>query len=164
MSDTILGIDPGSRKTGYGFVRREGNRIHHLDNGVLQLSARAPLAERLLELHTGLMALIGRHHPTIAALEHIYFARNPQSALKLGHARGVALLAAISGGLKVFEYSPAEIKRTVTTTGRAEKGQVQRMVQILLGLPEIAQEDASDALAAAICYCHRTPPERDTSR
>ncbi len=151
----VLGVDPGSLKTGYGLVERDGSRLVHIDNGVIVLPARAPLAERLAVIHERLSAVIDSYRPDVAAFEKIYFARNAQSALVLGHARGAAMLAAAQHALAVFEYAPAEIKRAVSASGRADKNQVTMMVKFILGLPEPAQEDASDALAAAICHCNR---------
>jgi crossover junction endodeoxyribonuclease RuvC len=151
----VLGIDPGSRFTGYGIVERDGNRVRHVDNGVVVLKPRDPLEKRLVVLHRELAALIEKYKPDAAAFERIFFSRNAQSALVLGHARGVAVLAAAERGLPVAEYAPAEVKRAVATSGRADKHQVQQMVRLILGLPEVAQEDASDALAVAICHCNR---------
>lgn len=155
MTVRVLGVDPGSRFAGYGVVERDGNRIHHVDNGVVVLNAREPLERRLVELHRRLDAIIEEYHPESAAFERVFFAKNAQSALVLGHARGVAMHAAAARGLAVFEYAPAEVKRAVSTSGRADKHQVQQMVRLILGLPEVAQEDASDALAVAICHCNR---------
>jgi len=150
----ILGIDPGSRATGYGLVLCEGNRLHHIDNGVIRPPEKADLATRLLYIQQGLAAVIDRYTPECAAVEQVFVAHNVQSALKLGQARGVALLSAAQAGLEVAEYTPMQVKSAVVGYGRAAKGQVQQMVKALLNLPEIAQEDASDALAVAICHAH----------
>lgn len=155
MAVRVLGIDPGSRLTGYGVVERDGSRLRHVDNGVVVLNAKAPLEERLVVLHAELSKLLALHRPDVAAFERVFFSKNAQSALVLGQARGVALFAAASVGLPVFEYAPAEVKRSISTSGRADKHQVQQMVRFILGLPEPAQEDASDALAVAICHCNR---------
>lgn len=155
MAVRVLGVDPGSRLTGYGVVERDGSRLRHIDNGVVVLDAKAPLETRLVVLHRELTALVTRHRPDVAAFERVFFAKNAQSALVLGHARGVALLVAAAYGVPVFEYAPAEVKRSISTSGRADKHQVQQMVRLILGLPEVAQEDASDALAVAICHCNR---------
>jgi crossover junction endodeoxyribonuclease RuvC len=151
----VLGIDPGSRLAGYGVVERDGSRLRHVDNGVVVLDPKAPLASRLVVLHRELTDLVARYRPEVAAFERIFFAKNAQSALVLGHARGVALLVAAASGLPVFEYTPAEVKRSISTSGKSDKHQVQQMVKFILGLPEPAQEDASDALAVAICHCNR---------
>lgn len=150
----ILGIDPGSRATGYGLIRLEGNRLHHIDNGVIRPPEKADLAQRLLHIHQGLQAVIEQYAPDCSAIEQVFMAKNAQSALKLGQARGVAMLAAAGAGLDVAEYSPLQIKSAVVGYGRASKSQVQQMVKALLKLPEVAQEDASDALAIAICHAH----------
>ena len=155
MTLRVLGVDPGSRRTGYGVVEQDGNRLRHVDNGVIVLSSKASLASRLQVIYLELTAVIDRLRPDVAVFESLFFARNPQSALKLGHARGAAMLAASLRDLGIFEYTPAEVKRTVGTSGRADKEQVKQMVKLILGLPEVAQEDASDALAGAICHCHR---------
>jgi len=150
----ILGIDPGSRATGYGLVLCEGNRLQHIDNGVIRPPEKAELATRLLYIQQELATVIARYAPECAAVEQVFVAHNAQSALKLGQARGVALLAAAQAGLDVSEYTPMQVKSAVVGYGRAAKGQVQQMVRALLNLPEIAQEDASDALAVAICHAH----------
>jgi crossover junction endodeoxyribonuclease RuvC len=150
----ILGIDPGSRATGYGLIRFEGNRLHHIDNGVIRPPEKDDLPRRLLHIQQELAAVINRYAPECAAVEQIFLAHNVQSAFKLGQARGVALFSAAQAGLDVAEYTPMQIKNAVVGYGRASKGQVQQMVRALLNLPEIAQEDASDALAAAICHAH----------
>jgi crossover junction endodeoxyribonuclease RuvC len=150
----ILGIDPGSRATGFGLIRLEGNRLHHIDNGVIRPPEKATLAQRLLHIYLELQAVIKQYSPECAAIEQVFMGNNVQSALKLGQARGVAVLSAASAELEVGEYSPLQIKSAVAGYGRASKSQVQQMVKALLKLPEIAQEDASDALAVAICHAH----------
>ena len=153
----VLGIDPGSRRSGYGLVEQDGSRLRHVDNGVFVLPTRGDFSARLLELNTRLEEILERYRPDVSAFESIFFSRNPQSALKLGHARGVAMLAVTKAGLAVHEYSPAEVKRAVAASGRADKRQVAEMVRVILGLPEVAQEDASDALAVAICHANHHP-------
>ncbi|AMV72990.1 crossover junction endodeoxyribonuclease RuvC [Desulfuromonas carbonis] len=150
----ILGIDPGSRITGYGVIAKEGNRLLHVDNGAIATTSDTPLALRLFEIHRGLEQVIATYHPDAMAVEQVFLAKNALSALKLGHARGVALVCGVNAGLPVFEYSALQVKNAVVGYGRAAKGQVQQMVRALLNLPEIAQEDASDALAVAICHAH----------
>jgi len=150
----ILGIDPGSKATGYGFIEQQGNRLIHIDNGTIFTRSQDALAERLQQIYQGLCALIEQYNPEAVAVEQVFMARNPASALKLGHARGIALLAGINAGLPVSEYSALQVKSAVVGYGRAGKNQVQHMTKALLNLPEIAQEDASDALAVAICHAH----------
>jgi crossover junction endodeoxyribonuclease RuvC len=150
----ILGIDPGSRATGYGLIRLEGNRLHHIDNGVIRPPEKSDLAQRLLYIYQGLQSVIDQYAPDCSAIEQVFMGNNAQSALKLGQARGVAMLSAASAELDVAEYSPLQIKSAVVGYGRASKSQVQQMVKALLKLPEVAQEDASDALAVAICHAH----------
>lgn len=156
----VLGIDPGSRLLGWGVVESHGSRIRHVDNGVLVPPVDADLPSRLLYLHQGVLKVLTDYQPDCAAIEDVFLAKNAQSALKLGQARGAAILAAAVFRLPVFEYAPTSIKRSVVGNGRADKHQVQQMVRALLGLVEPAQEDASDALAAAICHCHQLPFER----
>ncbi len=157
----ILGIDPGSRITGYGLIEQRGNRLVHIDNGAIFTRSDESLAKRLQTIHASLAEVISRYSPDTAVVEEIFVAKNALSALKLGHARGAALLAGINAGLPVFEYTAMQVKSAVVGYGRADKGQVQQMVRMLLNLPEIAQEDASDALAVAICHAHsRTLTER----
>lgn len=150
----ILGIDPGSKATGYGFIEQQGNRLIHLDNGAIFTNSKDALAVRLQRIYQGLCSLIEKYQPEAVAVEQVFMARNPASALKLGHARGIALLAGINAGLPVAEYSALQVKSAVVGYGRAGKSQVQQMTKALLNLPEIAQEDAADALAVAICHAH----------
>lgn len=148
----ILGIDPGSRITGYGIVEQQGSRLIHIDNGAIFTDTAADFPGRLKQIFDGLSEVIARYHPDGAAIENIFFSTNAQSALKLGQARGAAIVAAVHCGLPVAEYSALQVKQAVVGQGRAEKSQVQKMLKALLGLPEIAQADASDALAVAICH------------
>jgi crossover junction endodeoxyribonuclease RuvC len=155
----IFGIDPGSERTGYGCVETDGSRHRLIAAGAIATPATATFPQKLLLIHSRLAALIEECRPDCAAIENLFFATNVRSALKLGHARGVAMLAAVEAGLPVFEYTPAEIKRAVVGYGRAEKPQVQQMVKILLGLAEIpSPHDAADALAVAICHVHAYSP------
>jgi len=149
----VLGIDPGSRYCGFGVVEDEGGaRVRHLEHGVLALGEDRPIETRLVLLHEGLARALAVHRPEIVAIEEIFHARNSHSALVLGQARGVALLAAAQSGAQVRSYAASVIKKSVTGTGRAEKDQVCRMVCVLLGITLITERaDASDALAAAIC-------------
>jgi crossover junction endodeoxyribonuclease RuvC len=149
----IFGIDPGSDRTGYGCVERTGSRHSLVICGSLSGPARASFPDKLKAIHSGLAALLSRHRPDGVAVENIFYARNVRSALRLGHARGVALLAASEAGLPVFEYAPAEIKRAVVGYGRAEKPQVQQMIKLLLGLDAApSPHDVADALAVALCH------------
>ena len=151
----IFGIDPGSARTGYGCVETDGRRHRLVVYGSIAPPAHAAFPERLLLIHRGLAALLAEHRPDCVAIENVFHAKNVRSALKLGHARGVAILAASQAGLVVAEYSPAEIKRAVVGFGRAEKHQVGAMIKLLLGLDAVpAPHDAADALAVAICHVH----------
>jgi crossover junction endodeoxyribonuclease RuvC len=151
----IFGIDPGSERTGYGCVERTGSRHRLVMCGSLAAPASASFPERLKHIYAGLTALLAESRPDCVAVESIFHARNVRSALKLGHARGVALLAASEAGLEVVEYAPAEIKRAVVGYGRAEKPQIQQMVKLLLGLERApSPHDVADALAVAICHLH----------
>ena len=157
----IFGIDPGSERTGYGCVETDGTRHTIVIAGAIATPALAPFAEKLLVIHARLAGLIADCRPDSAAIENLFYATNVRSALKLGHARGVAMLAAVEAGLPVFEYTPTEIKRAVVGYGRAEKGQVQQMVKLILGLAAIpTPHDAADALAVAICHAHAHSPAR----
>ncbi len=152
----IFGIDPGSGRTGYGCVESDGSRHQLITCGALTSPARAPFPERLLRIYDGLALLFERHRPDCVAIEDIFHARNVRSALTLGHARGVALVAATRAGVPVAAYAPAEIKRAVVGYGRADKQQIQRMISLLLGLDAPpTPHDAADALAVAICHLHR---------
>jgi crossover junction endodeoxyribonuclease RuvC len=148
----VLGIDPGSRITGYGIVDQLGNRLVHVDNGAIFTDSATDFAGRLKRIFEGLSAVIAEYRPDQVAVENIFFSTNVQSVLKLGQARGAAIVAAVHAGLPVAEYTALQVKQAVVGQGRAEKGQVQKMLKALLGLPEIAQADASDALAVAICH------------
>ena len=149
-----MGIDPGSNVTGYGIVDSRDGAVRHIDNGAISPQGRLPFPQRLLAIHRELTGLIELHRPDAIVIESVFCAKNARSALILGHARGVAMLAAQAAAVPIAEYAPAQIKLALTGSGRADKGQMQRMVRAILSLPEIACEDASDALAAAICHCH----------
>lgn len=150
----ILGIDPGSRVTGYGLIEKQGSRLRHIDNGAIFTRSDEELALRLKRIYDGLLGIIAEYRPEAMAVEQIFVAKSALSALKLGHARGGALLAGVNSNLPVFEYSALQVKSAVVGYGRADKAQVQQMTRTLLALPEIAQEDAADALAVAICHAH----------
>jgi crossover junction endodeoxyribonuclease RuvC len=148
----ILGLDPGSVRTGWGIVQCAGNRVEHVAAGVLRLPEKEPLEERLLRIHAGLVEVIAQHAPTTAAVEDIFFARFPQAALVLGHARGVALLAIRQAGLAIAAYPPSVVKRVCS--GRADKEQVAMLVGAILGLRTLPPVDATDALAIAITHAN----------
>ena len=151
----VFGVDPGSRRTGYGCIDTDGSRHHLVTCGAIATSPTATFPEKLLTIYQGLGRLLAEHRPDCVAVENVFHATNVRSALVLGHARGVALLAAVEGHYPLFEYTPAEIKRAVVGYGRAEKHQVGEMVRLLLGLAKAPQpHDAADALAVAICHVH----------
>ena len=150
----VLGLDPGLRFTGWGVIGQEGSRLIHLADGVIATSAEAPVATRLRVLHDALAALIATHRPEEAAVEETYVNRNGQATLKLGYARGVALLAPALAGIAVAEYGAKTVKRSVVGTGGASKEQVAMMVRRLLPGAAPTRLDAADALAVAICHAH----------
>ena len=147
-----LGIDPGSRVTGYGIVEQAAGRIVRVDHGEIRIKKGEPFTRCLSRIFDELTEVIGRTKPDAVAIEDIFYGKNVKSLIKQGHVRGVALLAASRSGLPVHEYSPLEVKKAVVGYGRAEKQQVQVMIQAILRLGEILPEDASDALAVAICH------------
>jgi crossover junction endodeoxyribonuclease RuvC len=158
----VFGVDPGSLRTGYGCIDTDGSRHRLVACGAIITPADAAFPEKLREIHEGLARLLRKHRPDCVVVENVFHSANVRSALKLGHARGVALLAAVEGGYPLIEYTPAEVKLAVVGYGRAEKHQVGEMVRLLLGLDEVPQpHDASDALAVAICHVHSaTGPAR----
>jgi crossover junction endodeoxyribonuclease RuvC len=154
----VLGIDPGTANTGYGVVAQRGGRLLALDGGVIETAAGLPLERRLDAIHARVATLIDEHAPDAVAVEDLYFGANARSALAVGQARGVVLLAAGQRGLPCSSYTPQQVKSAVCGSGRAEKAQVQQMVQRLLALPEPPHPDhAADALAVAICHANRAP-------
>jgi crossover junction endodeoxyribonuclease RuvC len=155
VREIVLGIDPGSIVTGWGLVEVEGNQLRHLSHGTIATSTALGLALRLSQIYRELHKIIEHYQPTAVSVEKVFFSRNVQSALKLGQARGVALLAAAEREIGVAEYSAAEVKVAVVGYGQATKDQVQRMVSALLCLRGSIRADAADALAAAICHIHR---------
>jgi crossover junction endodeoxyribonuclease RuvC len=151
----VLGIDPGTAITGYGIVEGEGDSLTLVTYGAITTPANQPLPQRLQQIYRQLQALIAEWHPQSAAVEELFFSKNARTALVVGHARGVALLAITDAGLPIQEYKPAEVKQAVAGYGGAPKDQVQGMVQLLLGLEDIPRpDDAADALAVAICHFH----------
>lgn len=153
--ERILGIDPGTVATGWGIVEMAGSSLFHVDHGTIGSSSSMGQGERLKRIYNGLQEILARYRPQGISLERVFFARNAESALKLGQARGIALLSAAEGGIAVHEYASAEIKLAVVGYGQASKEQVQKMVASLLHLPEPIPADAADALAAAICHLHQ---------
>ena len=152
----VLGIDCGTERTGYGLIESDGRSHTLMDTGVIATSEKDPLARRLFVIATRLRGIIAEYAPEAVAVEEVFFARNVRTALRLSHVRGVALMMAAEADLPVGEYSPLEIKTSVVGYGRAEKSQVQLMVRSLLRLAApVASEDASDALAVAICHATR---------
>ena len=150
----ILGIDPGSRKTGFGIINAIGNRHEYITSGVIRLPTEQPLPDRLKVLIDSLTDIIESHCPQQVAVEQVFMAKNAGSALKLGQARGAAIAACVAQHLEVAEYSARQIKQAVVGNGAADKEQVQHMIKMLLRLPAVPQEDAADALGAAICHAN----------
>ena len=150
----LLGIDPGLRFTGWGLIEADGNRLRHIADGVIGTDGDASVPERLKALHDALAALIAEYHPDEAAVEETYVNRNGAATLKLGYARGVALLAPTLAGVPVTEYGAKSVKKAVVGTGGADKDQVEMMVRRLLPGALIRRADAADALAVAICHAH----------
>ena len=150
----LIGFDPGLRNTGWGVIAVDGNRLKHVGDGVVHTDARLSLAERLVQLQTGLADVIARFDPDEAAVEETFVNTNAVSTLKLGQARGIALLVPASQGIPVSEYTPNQVKKTVVGSGHAAKEQIQMMVRTLLPGCEVKSADAADALAIAICHAH----------
>ena len=156
----ILGLDPGLGTTGWGLIAAEGNRLSHLANGEFKTSPASPLPARLVQIADQLVALLAEHRPDGAAVEEVFVNKNPQSTLKLSHARGVALMCAARSGLTVGEYAPRLVKKAVVGNGAAEKVQVHAMIGRLLPGVTIAGPDAADALAVAITHAHHLASAR----
>jgi crossover junction endodeoxyribonuclease RuvC len=151
----VLGIDPGLATTGYGLVAGDGQTLEAVVYGVLRTPPNIPVAERLVMLHDELTALLDRYRPDVVAMEELFFSTNARTAMTVGEARGVLLLTAAQAGLTIAEYTPLQVKQAITGYGQAEKHQVQQMVRLLLGLPEIPRpDDAADGLAVSICHHH----------
>lgn len=151
----FLGIDPGTAITGYGLVREEASVLQAVAYGVITTPSDWDLPQRLVTLHRELSDLIALHRPTSAAVEQLFFSRNARTAFAVGQARGVVLLALAQAGIPIFEYTPLEVKQTITGYGRADKKQIQEMIRVLLGLENVPKpDDAADALAIAICHLH----------
>jgi crossover junction endodeoxyribonuclease RuvC len=150
----ILGLDPGSRRAGFGVIRTTGQQLDYISSGIIHVNDKAAWPDRLNELFTSVSALIEQYQPDEVAIENVFMAKNASSALKLGQARGAMIVAATARALPVFEYEARKIKQSVVGTGAADKAQVQHMVKMLLKLPAAPKADAADALAAAICHVH----------
>jgi len=149
----ILGIDPGSRRTGFGVIQQNGSKAEYVSSGVIRIPD-TELPERLKVIFDAVSEIIARHHPQEVAIENVFMAKSAGSALKLGQARGAAIVAAVHANLPVAEYEARKVKQSVVGTGAATKTQVQHMVKTLLALPGDPQEDAADALAVALCHAH----------
>ena len=150
----ILGIDPGLRNTGWGIVTISGNRLAFVASGTVRAPLDGELAHRLVALHNGLGAIVAAHRPDEAAVEQTFVNRDAAATLKLGAARGVALLAPALAGLPVAEYAPNAVKKSIVGVGHAEKVQIRAMVRVLLPKAEFDSDDAADAIAIAICHAH----------
>jgi crossover junction endodeoxyribonuclease RuvC len=149
----VMGVDPGSRVTGYGIIETDGVRSRHLDSGCIR-TLSGPFPARLGEIFEGIRDVLLKWQPQEVAVEEVFVSRNASSALKLGQARGAAVSAIVIGGLPVFEYTPAAVKQGLVGNGRAEKEQVQHMVRVILGIQGKLVLDQSDALAIALCHAH----------
>ena len=159
----VFGIDPGSERTGYGCIETDGRRQRLVACGAIGSPPHTSFPERLLTIHVELGRLLAECRPDCVAIENLFYATNVRSALRLGHARGVAMVAAVAAGVAIAEYTPAEIKRAVVGYVRADKHQVQQMVKLLLGLSAApTPHDSADALAAAICHVNRADHARIT--
>lgn len=155
----VLGIDPGTAMTGYGIVERTGSTLRAIDYGCIETTPAWTLPQRLMAIHEVITGLIDTHKPELVAVERLFFSKNVQTAFAVGQARGAVLLTAAQHGLPVFEYGPQEVKMAVTGYGRAQKAQVQKMVQVVLGMAVLPKpDDAADALAVAICLAHAHRP------
>ncbi|MEM9189384.1 MAG: crossover junction endodeoxyribonuclease RuvC [Myxococcota bacterium] len=160
----ILGIDPGTVRTGWGIVDRDGNRLRGVAAGVFELGKSKPLPTRLLALELGLAGVIDEHRPVVMAIESVFYAKYANAAIKLGHARGVAMLVAARSELEVHEYPPAIVKRTVAGRGQSDKLQVGRLVGAILGWRELPSEDATDALAIAVTHAQAARAPRPAAK
>ena len=155
----VLGIDPGSRVTGYGVIDLNGSRLQHVTHGTIAAADAGAMPLRLKTIYDALTGIIATTSPDVVAVEEIFLSNNARSALRLGHARGVALLVGVQAGLPVFEYTALQVKSAVVGYGKADKAQVQHMVKLLLNLGKTAPTDAADALAVAICHSHSSGPQ-----
>lgn len=156
IAKRVLGLDPGLRRTGWGIVVVNGSRLKHVANGVITSDNKCSLAERLVQLHEAISALVTSYEPDEAAVEQTFVNKDPAGTLKLGQARAISLLVPAQAGIAVHEYAPNHVKKSVVGVGHADKDQVLAMVQMLLPGAEIHGADAADALAVAICHAHNT--------
>jgi len=148
----VLGVDPGSRVTGYGLVEKKNNQISCVNAGTISSSGKIPLYQRIHKIYQSMVEIMTQYQPSEMAIEDVFFAKNVKSALAIGHARGAAMIAAVQCGIKIFEYTPLEIKKSVVGYGRATKNQVNIMVKMMLNLKTELTLDTTDALATAICH------------
>lgn len=155
---TIIGIDTSLRSTGFGVLKVEGSRLLAVDYGNIRNAPRLPLTSCLKAIHSKVEELIAAHSPDVMAIESVIYGKNAGTMLVLGEARGAVLAAAADAGLPVYEYEPRRMKKAVCGNGLAEKEQIQRMVKVLLNLPELPQNDAADALGLAVCHAHSAGP------
>jgi crossover junction endodeoxyribonuclease RuvC len=160
----LIGLDPGLQKTGWGIVESHGTRLIHIANGTVKSNSKKSLAERLVELHHGLTEVLAEWQPHSCAVEETFVNKNPTSTLKLGQARGIALLVPAMAGLSVAEYTPNHVKKSVVGAGHAGKEQVEAMVRVLLPGIQINGPDAADALAVAICHAHHVVSQQNLGR
>lgn len=160
----VLGVDPGSRATGYGVVEKKGNEIFLIHSGHIRSSGKIPFYERIYKIFQSMVQIMVEYQPREMAIEDMFYAKNVQSSLKLGHARGAVLIAAAQCGLKIFEYTPLEIKKSVVGYGRATKEQVRAMVRMILKTQTDLSLDTSDALATAICHLNWSRFESTVNR
>lgn len=156
----VLGVDPGSKVTGYGLVEKQRNIITCIDSGAIVSDVKVPFYDRIYKIFIDMVDIMEKYQPDEMAIEDVFFAKNVKSSLKLGHARGAAIIAAAKCGIKIFEYTPLEIKQAVVGYGRATKDQVRSMIQMILTLSTRLGPDTSDALAAAICHLNWTRYEK----
>jgi crossover junction endodeoxyribonuclease RuvC len=156
ISLRVIGLDSGTRHFGWGIVEKHGSKLVHIAHGTISPSDKLPLGERLVRIEAELVAALAVHTPQAASMESLFFAKDPQSMVKLGHARGVGMLVCARAGLPVFEYAPTRIKLAATGSGRADKLQVAQMMRMVLGLLEPPQADAADALAAALTHIQQS--------
>ncbi|MGI6161298.1 MAG: crossover junction endodeoxyribonuclease RuvC [Christensenellales bacterium] len=151
----IIGIDPGLAIMGYGVIEYDGNRLKHIDHGCIYTESDTPMPTRLRQLYDGVFSLVKTYNPASVAVEELFFSKNVKTAIAVGHARGMALLAAEQNGCVLYEYTPKQVKQAVVGYGGADKTQVQQMIKVLLNLKEIPKpDDAADALAIAVCQAH----------
>lgn len=148
----VLGVDPGSRVTGFGLVEKEGAGLTCIRSGIISLPGEIPFYERIHRIYHSMTEIMNRHQPAQLAIEDCFFAKNVKSSMKIGHARGAVLIAAVECGLEIFEYSPLEIKKAIAGYGSASKEQVRSVIRWMLKMHAVPPLDASDALATAICH------------